>query len=116
MVKQYLLSVEDLRILIDRVPDPCSGCKDGPTPGDYGYMGCGREHTCNLKGRYDEFMRRAKDAGLEDLARLCRQVDVLLAQKKDIERQLNEVGAKIGGEYGTKILMDISHNLYKGEF
>ncbi len=51
-----------------------------------------------------------------ELYHLLARVDVLLAQKKEIEKKLNEVGAKIGGEFGTKVLMEISNNLYKGEF
>lgn len=116
MVKQYTLTVDDYRILLRRVPNPCDSCSRGPRDGDYGYCGCGREEECEKKKKYDAFVKRAEDANLMELYRLLSRVDALLAQKKEIEKKLNEVGAEISNEFGTKVLMEISHNLYKCEF
>lgn len=116
MVKQYVLTLDDFRILQRRIKNPCSSCKDGPKPGDYGYLGCGQEGNCRFKKKYDDLMSRAKEADLVDLYHLLIQVDALLAQKKEVVKQLNELAAKIGDEYGTKVLVDISRNLYSGEF
>lgn len=116
MVKQYTLTIDDFRILQRRTPNPCDSCERGPHDGDYGYCGCSYEEECEKKKKYDAFIKKAKAANLMELYRLLARVDVLLAQKKEIEKKLNEMGAKIGGEFGTKVLMEISNNLYKGEF
>lgn len=116
MVKQYALTIDDFRILQRRVPNPCDSCDRGPSDVDYSYCGCGREGECEKKRQYDAFVKKAESANLMELYHLLTRVDALLAQKKEVEKKLNEVGAKIGGEFGTKILMDISRNLYQGEF
>lgn len=115
MVKQYTLTIDDFRILQRRTPNPCDSCSRGPSDGDYGYCGCGCEGECEKKKKYDTFVKKAKAANLMDLYRLLARADVLLAQKKEIEKKLSEVTAKIGSEFGTKVLMGISNNLYKGE-
>lgn len=104
MVKQYVFTIDDLRLLSKRRVNPCAGCK----------IECG-SGVCQKKKEYDVFIKKIKDAGLLELHSAILDLDVFLSRKKDIQKQIDAVSTKISREYGTKILMDIARSLYNGE-
>lgn len=117
MKKTYTITGEDIAILKKRVPHPCTieKCSRAQTPGDYGYLGCGNEAHCDRLYAYRAYVNQAKDANLWELSQLLLHIDSVMAEKKKLDRKILEDTAKIGANYGTKILQLIADNLYDGK-
>ena len=115
MVKTYILSVDDLRILSGRVPDPCvyPKCSRAQVPGDYGYCGCG-VHDCEKQLKYRRYQEAVKEAGMEDLAKRIAEIDGILAQRDTLNKQLTELTKRLSTEYGWKTLEMLNETIFKG--
>lgn len=117
MKKTYTITGEDIAILRQRLPNPCTieRCSRAQSPGDYGYLGCGNETHCDRLFAYRAYITKAKDAGLWELSQLLLHIDSIMAQKKELDRKILEDTARIGAQYGAKILQTIADNLYDGK-